>query len=179
MENLLKLHKIFNEKGVLISFNGPLSNSIIEEIGNAIKIYLQEEEREKGTISDIFSVYIEQTQNICNYISRHDLDEKHQSSIILISYHENKYHITSGNSIRKCDIPGLKRRLEHINSLDKEGLKQYHKEQRRRLREPDATSAGLGLIDIARRTDGGLLFRFEPMDEEFDFFSLQVTVRGT
>ncbi len=178
MENLLKLHQSFNKRGVLISFNGSLSNSIIEEIGNAIKRYLQEENREKGTITDIFSAYIEQTQNIRNYITSHNPDEEHRSSIIVISTSDQKYHITSGNSIRKTDVPALRTKLEYINSLDKEGLRQYHKEQRRKMREPDAKTAGLGLIDIARKSEGGLVYSFEPLDEEYDFFSLRVTIQG-
>ncbi|MCA1917183.1 SiaB family protein kinase [Methanospirillum hungatei] len=178
MENLLQLHQEFTKTGVLISFNGSLSNSIIEEIGNAIKRYLHEENREKGMISDIFSAYIEQTQNINNYISCHDIDEAHRSSIILISSVNCQYHITSGNSIRKADVLSLKQKIDHINSLDKEGLKQYHKEQRRKVRDPDAKTAGLGLIDIARRSQGGLVYRFDPLDDEYDFFSLQVTIQG-
>jgi len=178
MENLLQLHREFTKKGVLISFNGSLFNSIIEEIGNAIKRYLHEENREKGTITDIFSAYIEQTQNIRNYISSHDIDEAHRSSIILIISVDSRYHITSGNSIRKADVESLKQKIDHINSLDKEGLKLYHKEQRKKVREPDAKTAGLGLIDIARRSQGGLLYRFDPLDEGYDFFSLQVIVQG-
>lgn len=178
MENLLQLHRDFSKKGVLISFNGSLSNSIIEEIGNAIKQYLHEEKREKGIISDIFSVYIEQTQNIRNYIAFQDIDESHRSSIILISSTDGLYHITSGNSIRRSDVESLKQKMDHINTLDKDGLKQYHKEQRRKVREPDAKTAGLGLIDIARKSQGGLLYRFDSLDEDFDFFSLQVTVQG-
>jgi len=178
MDNLLQLHQDFSRRGVLISFNGSLSNSIIEEIGNAIKRYLEEEQRGKGTIIDVFAAYIEQTQNIRNYLRNNDIDEDHRSSIMLISTYEGNYQIASGNSIQKSDVAALKSRLEEINCLDKDGLKQLYKEQRRKERTPDALSAGLGLIDIARRAMSGLKYRFDPQDELYDFFSLIVTVQG-
>ena len=178
MKNLLQLHQDFSQQGVLISFNGSLSNSIIEEIGNAIKRYLEDEQRGKGTIIDVFAAYIEQTQNIRNYLRNNEIDEEHRSSIMLISTHNGNYQIASGNSIRKCDVEPLKSKLEEINCLDKDGLKQLYKEQRRKEREPDAKSAGLGLIEIARRAMKGLEFRFDPQDESYDFFSLVVTVQG-
>ena len=97
---------------------------------------------------------------------------------MLISTHDGNYQIASGNSIRKCDVEPLKSKLEEINCLDKEGLKQLYKEQRRKERSPDAKSAGLGLIDIARRAMSGLEYRFDPQDDEYDFFSLRVTIPG-
>lgn len=178
MERLLKIHQEFSNQGILISFNGSLSNSIIEEIGDAIKGYLVEEKKGKGVVTDIFSAYIEQTHNIRTYIREHDIGEKYRTSIMIISAKDGKYQISSGNSIRKGDVPLLKSRLEQINSLDKEGLKQLYKEQRRRELDPDATSAGLGLISIARTALGGLEYRFDPQDDEYDFFSLRVTIPG-
>lgn len=178
MLHLQQLHEEFSRQGVLISFNGSLSNSIIEEIGNAITRYLEDENRGKGTITDVFAVYIEQSQNIRNYIRYHDIDEQHRPSIMIISTSDGKYQISSGNSIRKNDVGPLREKLEKINRLDKEGLKVFYKEQRRRERGPEDQGAGLGLIDIARRCIDGLYFRFDPLDEEYDFFTLVVSVQG-
>ncbi|NLV26608.1 MAG: hypothetical protein GXY48_05515 [Methanomicrobiales archaeon] len=178
MRDLIKLKEIFNRKGVLISFNGSLSNSIIEEIGNAIRQYLADKKYGKGTISDVFSVYIEQTQNVQNYLKKSGMDEKHLSTILVISNKDGNYQVSSGNMIRKEDVSSLVARLEQVKSLDNDGLKKLYKEQIRKDRDPESTGAGLGLIEIARHATGGLEYQFEEIDGYHDFFSLIVTVQG-
>ena len=38
--NLFELRAHFNRSNILLCFNGPISRSLIEEIGNALKNYL-------------------------------------------------------------------------------------------------------------------------------------------
>lgn len=179
MHNLLSLRESYSKSGILISFNGPFTHSIIEEIGNAVKRYLEGEALDKGAITDVFAVYIEQTQNARNYLERRSLAGPGLgSAIVVIAYDEGAYVVSSGNAILKSDVPELVARLEKINALDKEGLRRFYKECLRREREPADLGAGLGLIDQARRARGRLDYSFQPLNGEHDFFSLAVTVSG-
>jgi len=66
--------------------------------------------------------------------------------------------------------------LEEINSLDKEGLKQLYKKQMREGRLSDKGGAGLGFIDIARKTGNKLEYHFLPIDETSSFFLLSSSI---
>ncbi|MFI4911799.1 MAG: SiaB family protein kinase [Sedimentisphaeraceae bacterium JB056] len=179
MPNLLKLKDDFSEKGILISFNGPFTHSIIEEIGNAIKHHLEGQKLTKGTITDVFAVYVEQTQNCRNYLSRKDFESNIDNSAIVVIMNNNGYYtVCSGNTIRKADVPALKEHIDLINSNDKEGLRKLYKQQIRKELPPNSTGAGLGLMDMAKRASEKLRYRFEEKDGEYDFFSLFVTVKG-
>jgi len=179
MHDLLDLKEDFNRTGILITFNGPFNHSIIEEIGNATKSYLEGAQLGAGIISDVFAVYIEQTQNVRNYIADRGLaDRGRDGGIVVIRRSEGFYAISSGNGILKSDVPELSRRLDEVRVLDKDGLKRRYKEELRKDRGPDARGAGVGIIDMARRASAPLGYRFQPLDEEFDFFTLTVTVAG-
>lgn len=179
MEKLLKLKNSFTDQGILISFNGPFTHSIIEEIGNAIKRYLEAEQLTQGTVSDVFSVYIEQTQNVRNYLSKNvSSQNQHNTAILVIGKTNSHYTVSSGNSILKRDVPALVKRLEEINSVEKQNLKAFYKEALRKPRDPESEGAGLGLIIMARKAVNSLDYSFCPLDEEYDFFSLNVTVTG-
>ncbi len=180
MEDIRKLKEHFSEQGILLSFNGSFTHGIIEEIGNAIKRHLQGEQLKKGVVTDVFSVYLEQTQNVRNYLTRKNLTSEPESSAIMVVVNaEGFYTICSGNSVEKQDVPELVARLEQLNSLDKDGLKKLYKAQLRADRDENATGAGLGLIEIARRASGKMEHRIDPGNGHYDFFSFFVKVAGS
>lgn len=179
MQDLLRLKDCFTEQGILIGFNGAFTHSIIEEIGNAIRRYLEGENLDRGAITDVFAVYIEQTQNVRNYIARRGFaDPRRNSAIVVIGYRDGQYLIRSGNTIAVDDVPELTERLRVINGLDREGLKRLYKERLRAPRDAAASGAGIGLIDIARRAADKLEYAFDPLEEGYAFFSLTVSVAG-
>ena len=179
MDNLLAFKESLTKEGILISFNGSFSNSIIEEIGRAIRTYLQEEKLSGGIISDVFSVYIEQTQNIRNYIELNGMiDTPNGEAVVIIAKKKGYYIISSGNSVKKDDVKKLADYLNQLNSLDKKELRKLYKEQLRKPANPQARSAGLGLIDIARKASENIRYDFQNKDAEYDFFNMSVTVKG-
>jgi hypothetical protein len=177
MHELIRLKEEFTEKGIMICFNGPFSHSIIEEIGNAVRRHLEGEEVKKDAIMDVFAVYIEQTQNVKNYIARKSFPVKgFNSAIIIIARKEGKYAISSGNVVEKIDTAALVERLDRIKGLDKEELKRLYKEEIRRKVPPGGTGAGVGLIEIARRASEKLTYVIDEIDETYNFFSLTAVI---
>ncbi|HET7839581.1 MAG TPA: DUF6272 family protein, partial [Rectinemataceae bacterium] len=73
------------------------------------------------------------------------------------------------------DIGALTGRLEELRGMDKEALKGFYK---RRLREPrtPGKGAGLGLIDVARRSAAPLDFSIRELGDRFGFLSLRAIV---
>lgn len=179
MENLVELIQQFTDDGILICFNGALSHSLIEELGNAAKTYLKERELKLGIMSDVFSVYIEQTQNVRNYINIRQLSNtKLDRGIIKISSRNGDYTVSSGNYILKSDVLVLKEKLDSLKVLDKKELRKRYKDQMRREVPEGAMGAGLGLIDMARKASYGLEYAFNSIDSDHDFFTLSVTIKG-
>ena len=180
MQTLFDLRRVLSDQGILISFNGPFSHSIIEELGKAVKHYLETEAVRKSAMMDVFSVYIEATQNVRNYAAQPDLDEatraKVGSGIIVIAKEGEHYLISSGNLIREADGQALAADLDALALLDKAGLKALYKEQLRREIPEGARGAGLGLIDMARKAAAPLAYNLVPDGEGFVFFSLCVTI---
>ncbi|MHB8764038.1 MAG: SiaB family protein kinase [Deferrisomatales bacterium] len=180
MNDLHQLRQTLTRQGALICFNGPFRHSIIEELGTAVKRYLESAEAQKSAVTDVFSVYVEATQNVRNYAARPDLTEEERNrldeGIIVISRQGERYTVSSGNPVRRADGQALKERLEHLRGLDKAALKALYKEQLRRELPPGARGAGLGLVDLARRASQPLEYALNPEDDRYDFFSLRVVI---
>lgn len=177
MPELSKLRDVFFNNRIMICFNGPFSHSLIEEIGIAVKRYLKDKDVEKDALTDVFAVYIEQTQNVKKYIAQKDFrDNAYNDSIITIARKDEKYIISSGNIVAKEDMPALLEKLKQINGLDKAGLKKLYRQQLRCELPEGSSGAGLGLIDIARRASEKLTYTADEIDPSHDFFSLNVVV---
>lgn len=177
--NLYELKETFNDKGILICFAGPFSHSIIEELGNAVKRHLEAEQITKASLMDVFSIFIEQTQNVRNYAERMaksgNRERDFSSGVIVIGKSDDRFIVTSGNIVDRNDIRTATAQLEALKDLDKPGLKAAFKEQMRKEILP-GQSAGLGLIDMARKSSEPLQYSLREIDDRYCFFSLRATV---
>ena len=161
----------------MICFNGAFVHSIIEEIGSALRRYLEGSETKKGSAMDVFSVYIEQAQNVRNYLARKSFAEaSHNNAIIVIGRRGERYVVSSGNIIESQDVTELSARLDSLTRLDAEGLRRLFKERLRAPTRSEGGGAGMGLIEIARRSSEALQYAFHPVDDRYRFFCLTAIV---
>lgn len=178
--NLIDVLNTLQSYGVLISFSGRFSQKIIEELGDAVKKYLETEAISQKETYNVFSVFIEQTQNIKNYSAEKSntplKDRIANSGIVAIGKSEAGYFVSSGNLVESADVPLLADRLEAITLKDKADLKKLYKEQIKKEVPPGTTRAGLGLIEMARKASQPLKYSMIKIDEEVYFFNLMVQV---
>lgn len=175
--DLFSLRERFNQARIMLCFNGPMSRSLIEEIGNALKNYLSAEQTHPSAAMDVFAIYIELTQNIRHYTqARAWSDQDAGATVVICRDADGHYIVCAGNLIAPEDAPALAERIDHLGRLDKAGLKALYKEQLRKPR-PDASSgAGLGLIDVARKASVPLQATFDPVSDDRAFFSLRAVI---
>ncbi len=176
--DLFGLRTHFNQHRILLCFNGPISRSLIEEIGNALKNYLHADNAQPGAAMDVFSVYIEMTQNIRHYAQSRNYGEQDSSATVIVARdEEGHYLVQAGNLVETTDGEALLERVEQLACMDKNSLKAAYKTQLRQPREDNATSgAGLGLIDVARKSSQPLIASLSPIHQTQAFFSLRAVI---
>ncbi|MBI5220166.1 MAG: hypothetical protein HY958_14655 [Bacteroidia bacterium] len=153
-------------------YRGHFDQNITDNILLLTEANLEKEEQSSKVRKRIYSIMVEGLQNI----TRHQEDSEEASQeyygIFVIQKKEEKYYITTGNVIEKVNIDNLKTLLEKINSLDKDALKDYYKEVLEEGSISNKGGAGLGLIDMARKSGNKLLFEFDPIDDKYSYFYL-------
>jgi hypothetical protein len=81
------------------------------------------------------------------------------------------YHIFTINKINEKQKLFLEKKLSDVNSLSEEEIKDNYLSRRKKQAEGDSKGAGLGFIDIVRRSQQPISFLFEPdVDDSFHFF---------
>ena len=89
------------------------------------------------------------------------------------------YLITSGNAIPNDRIEDLRTMLGQINQLHDEELKELYKKRMKEGRISAKGGAGLGFIDIRRKTGQELEYEFLPMTGDVSFFVLTTIIPKT
>ena len=127
----------------------------------------------------VFNILVECLQNLYHHIDQDDvvhvpLEDK--SALLMIAKSESEYEITTGNYMKSEDVPPLKEKLELVNSMDKAELKAYYKKVLSEGSLSSKGTAGLGMIDIARKSGEKLDYGFSPINDTTTFFSLAVKI---
>ena len=91
---------------------------------------------------------------------------------------QDTYYITSGNLIETTKIESLERQLEKVNSLDKEELKALYREVLENEQISDKGGAGLGLIEMARKSGQKLEYVFKDFDKKYALFYNQIILKS-
>lgn len=176
--DLFAMQQTYNRQRIMLCFNGPLTKSLIEEIGIALRNYMQRENAPASSSMDVFGAYIEMTQNIRHYAVSKGWDESDAAATVVVARDENgRYVVSAGNVVDVEDGQVLRARIEALAAMDKGRLKAEYKEQLRQPRAADAHSgAGLGLIDMARKAAEPLACSLRTLDDGRAFFSLRVVM---
>jgi len=176
--DVLFLREAFTRQGIMLSFNGPFSATLIEEIGKALRKYMEGLAESASAVTDVFSAYIELSQNIRHYAAARGVSGPDAEATIIVSRDDTgHYVVNAGNVVLHEDGAALEARIGALAVMDKSELKAAFKAQMRQPRDPAARSgAGLGLIDLARRASRPLACNLKPLDEGHAFFSLRVVI---
>jgi len=162
---------------VNLAYEGEITHQITKAFTSLTEGNMAKEEDYNSVQRKVFHVMVECLQNISKHAEGRDGSAgKEGRGIFLVSKNEEEYNVTTGNLIRNDKVDGLRKVLENINNLDKEGLKKLYKQQIREGRLSEKDGAGLGFIDIARKTGEKLIFSFLPVNDKLSFFILISTI---
>lgn len=172
-----------SKKGILFTFSGYISQPILSGLVKSMQLKLSDIGVDTKIIRVIFELSVEVMQNILNYSSDtiEVTNSRYESSgIVLIGYNsESKnYFIIGGNTISSDDREGLEAYILDLNSKTKAELKDLYKERRRSRSNNHDRGAGLGLIDMARKSSQPIEYNFNNIEdsENLLFFSIKLTV---
>jgi hypothetical protein len=177
MNFIYDLHTTMMSQKLILVYQGDFTQETTKSILAMAERNIDSSGEESNIKRKVFNVMVESLQNIVKHSDELvDGQTRSHAAIFLIGREAEKYTIMSGNPIRKTNIPKLKESLEKINALDKEGLKELYKDIIKNTTISEKGGAGLGFVDMARKSGGKLEFEFPEMSAEYCFFSLKVNV---
>lgn len=165
-DKMMNEHLLFVYRGVVTSENSvPLLMLLEKEMENS----------EFGFVGRkrLFMFVLESLQNV----SRHNRNNAHaHMSMVVYSKSGSGYTVTTGNALPNSGIADLRHRLEEINNLENREIRNVYRQMLSSAEFSEKGGAGLGLIEMAKKTGNKLDFDFVPLDDSNSYFVLSKTV---
>jgi len=165
-----QFHETISPLDVKLIYEGEINHEIMKVFTSLTEHELKGEQF-KGQ-KKVFNIMVESLQNISKHASSSHEDRNHEAGngIFLISNNDTELNIVTGNVIDMSKKAFLKEKLSYINTLNKDELREYYKKTLKASTLSEKGGAGLGFIDIARKTKNKLLFEFHDIDKDKAFF---------
>lgn len=177
MKYVYDLHKSMREQNLILVYEGEFTQEITKSVLAMAERNMDSMGEESSIKRKVFNVMVECLQNIVKHGEGYKIGESvDYDAVFMIGKKDDEYVITSGNPLNKGDITKLKGKLDQVNSLDKDGLKQLYKEIIKNTSISEKGGAGLGFVDMARKSGSQLEYDFIQIDDERSFFSLKTTI---
>ena len=175
--NIYNLYRTMEEEHVILSFKGVVTAELLTSVLHIMESKMESMQESPKTRKKVFNVLVECLQNLYHHADKNEpQDIERRSALVMISKQDGKFMIRTGNYIDSVNAEDLKDKLEKINSLDKEDLRYYYQESLESSTISKKGTAGLGMIDIARKSGNKLDFKFLRDNSELSFFCLSVKI---
>lgn len=183
LSSIYELYKTMEQENILLSFKGVVTSDLMTSILQIMESKMSYLEESPKIRKKVFNVLVECLQNLYHHIdesepgyeSRNELWDA-RSAVFLIAREEDYFHIRTGNYIDKYSAEALTLKLEKINGMDRDALKVHYQEVLNTGDISGKGTAGLGLIDIARKSGNKLEYEMIPINDFNLFFCLNVRI---
>lgn len=167
------------EEETLIDFTGPVQHETIGELIHELKHKSQRLGIKTGTYKKLLLVMIEALENIIKYNEyppQSNGSSQPAFPTLKVERKPSQFRITTSNILNNSRINVISDKINYLNSLDPQGLKEYYKNTITNGEFSHKGGAGLGLIEMAKMSPYKIDFHFSAYNEEFSLYNLQVLI---
>ena len=155
-------------------YRGNFSDNITANILNLTDAKFVNDKDAYTSRKRISYLLIESLQNVIRHHGAPDDDSIDTESLFVIQKTQDSIYITTANVIENKDINKLKDYLTKIKDYSPEELKkEYHKTLLDGVIS-DKGGGGLGIITMARRTEGRFSFDFKKINDSYSYYYYQI-----
>ncbi|GAB4290010.1 MAG: SiaB family protein kinase [Marinilabiliales bacterium] len=167
-----------SEGDVIISYQGEITSDLITNVLEVVESKLDDTPERSKIRKKVYNVLVECLQNLYHHSLGNVLENNINGKFgaFILSRIEFGYNIITGNFVKNERVQFLTDRINQINSLSKEELKSLYKMILNNQEFSEKGGGGLGMIDIARKTDSKLNYEFYKINDMFSFYTININI---
>ena len=169
-----------NDGIIFLNYGGFLSQTLISAMTEALELEAKAFAIKVGVSTNIFTIFIELTQNMMNYSKNEHLDNREVGSdgLIVVSKDDlGNYYIQSQNIVSIEDKNNMLPKLLDVTTLDRDSIRTKYKELRRSGKNAHPKGGGLGFYEIAKRCEK-IEYNFTEINEHKYYFHIKTKINN-
>ena len=175
------IHKPYSQllaKEIIIAFEGNVTHQVMKAVTSVVEEKLDEENESEAIQRTVYHIMVECLQNINHHAEGSDITKNDYPGrgAMLVTVKDDNYTVTTVNIVYNTQATFLKNFIGKINPLNEEELNDMYKNQLADGKISSKGGAGLGFIDIRRKTKNNVEFEFVKHDEEKSFFIFKAKI---
>lgn len=173
-----KCRELLREGGVVLYFKGPVTQEVVEGLGSMIRRKVDFEIANRTRAAMAFAVLVEQLQNVLRYAADAvDMATGRMASgELIIRLDPDGLCLSCGNLIHKALAARIRERLDALAGTDRETLKALYKSCRQQGPDDQSRGAGLGFLEMARRSVRPMRYQIQSISDDLAWFALDVVI---
>ena len=169
-----------NQGEVVVAYKGTINADVIANTLGLVESKLDESDVPNNIKKKLYNVLVEGLQNLFHHVDNPEIGESgienSHYGVFIVNRNDDGFRISTGNFIHHDKIAAVKEKIDKINTLSIEELKDFYKFVLNNQKFSEKGGGGLGLIDIARKTGNKLDYKFFEYSKEFHFFNLNIFI---
>ena len=169
---------LIREDGLKLVYSGSISQRVVSVFAELAIDSIESIANKESVKRTVFHCLVELMQNVAKHGANEDSGAVDGTTRCLptIMEREDQLWISTGNMIRVDQLNRMARIVSLVNNLDEPGLQEYYFDTLSAGSLSKQAGAGLGLIDIAKRTGHKLYFRFLTVNDIVSFMGVGARV---
>lgn len=178
MSETIDRHMLQGEGKVLLAHEGNVNKAVLLDTLPKLESVLDEVGVDKPRKRKLVNIAIEALQNLQVHAHHSSLPTSGIQPVFTVTKEQDAVHVTIGNLIKNDERKVLEDKLNKINSLNEDEVKFLYGVimKQTAVKFSSKGGAGLGLIDMKKKSGNPLVFSFQEIDDDISYFSLRVTV---
>ena len=174
-----QIRQMVEDDGIIfLTYGGSFSQELISALTEALEKETLQNNVNIGISNNIFTIFIELSQNMMNYSknSKPNNREISPGGLIIVSKDDNEnYYVDSQNIVSIDDKEIIEPKLKEILLLNRDEIKKKYRELRRSGKDTHAKGGGIGFYEIAKRCDE-LHYDFGVINEDKFYFHVKTKI---
>jgi Family of unknown function (DUF6272) len=162
-------HKKFEGHQIFFEHVGFINQDITKEYSKKIEDKLTEEGADTKAIRKIFHAVVESLQNVMRHAHDRTTGEAQGSNTsegsFIISGSSLQLMVCTCNAVPTEVTVRIKSMIDAFNALDEEQIKEEYKKMVKESQISEKGGAGLGLIDMIKKTNNKMEYHFEKIND--------------
>jgi hypothetical protein len=176
ISSVLGLYDDLEDQGIILVYVGKFTHKITKMFTALTEDETDYHNESKTLKRRLHHSVVEILQNMTKHSTELFTEVKFGKGMFLLGKKHDTYYIYTANKIQKSEVNKLSTAIDLVNSSTQEELRELYKKQLRDGMISVKGGAGLGLIDIARKTGNILQYFFLPIDDLHEYFIFKVEV---